>query len=470
MAPRTPGGAAFGANAVRAWMAQHGQLNEHAVATTFCQRYDSRWRYNEDEGYWLQWMGTHWARQQTLQFLDALGQFTTDLAKIFRRFDTITHTEAIKLQSQRTIGALERICRGLPSFHARSVLFDSNGFLLGTPGGTIDLRNGVMMPANPADYITMLTPVTPAPAGTPLGPRFAKFLHDITGGNKDFQRTLQQLAGIGSQGTSRDQRIVFIYGPGGNGKGVYLRTLSGCLGGYAVTAARDLLMQEKYSRHATHLIDTILARLAICTEVEEDATWDIALIKNVTGGDPMQVNRMKQDPFWVTANCLIVISGNRKPALKGVDDAVKRRFLVMTFMLKVEEKDVIPDLEKLFVAEEGPAILRWMIDGAVAREAEGRLHVAQVIRDDTADYFAEENVLQEFVDTVLETQPLNETPEWRVKTAEIYDEWRAYCTRLGRAAGPRNAFTTAIQTCGIKYHRANDGRYFINVRKRLGYE
>ena len=40
MAPRTPSGAAFGANAARAWMAQHGQLNEHAVATTFCERYE----------------------------------------------------------------------------------------------------------------------------------------------------------------------------------------------------------------------------------------------------------------------------------------------------------------------------------------------------------------------------------------------------------------------------------------------
>ena len=430
----------------------------------------SRWRYNEDEGYWLQWTGTHWARQQTLQFLDALGQFTSDLAKIFRRFNTITHTEAIKLQSQRTVSALERMCRGLPQFHARSVLFDSNGFLLGTPGGTIDLRSGVMMPADPADYITMLTPVTPAPAGTPLGPRFAKFLDDITGGNKDFQRTLQQLAGIGSQGSSRDQIIVFIYGPGGNGKGVYLRTLSGCLGRYAVTASRDLLMQEKYSQHATHLIDAILARLAICTEVEEDATWDIALIKNVTGGDPMQVNRMRQDPFWVTANCLIVISGNRKPALKGVDDAVKRRFLVMTFPLKVEEKDVIPDLEKLFISEEGPSILRWMIDGSVAREDAGRLHIAQNIRDDTADYFAEENVLGDFIDTMMIPAPAGEDPPWRVKTAEVYDAWKAYCTRSGRPAGARNSFTTAMQAAGIGYHRAMDGRYFINVHLRSGLE
>ena len=456
-----------GVTAARRWLAQHGRVSERPLAETFAKDFDSRWRYNEDEGYWLQWVGTHWARKQTPEFLDAVGKFAAIFADGFRRIDAITHAEAVKLQSQRTVSALERICRSLPSFLARSVLFDANAFLLGTPGGTVDLRTGKMQKADPDDYITVLTPVTPAPEGTPLGPKFKNFLAAITGSDDDFIKTLQQWFGISAEGTSRDQKILFLYGEGGNGKGVLLRTVAGLLGDHAVNAPRDLLMVQKNSQHPTALVDVVHSRMAMATEVDDDATWDTALVKDLTGGDPISVRRMRQDFYRTTARCSITISGNKKPALKGIDDAVRRRFLVATFKLKLDDKDVIPDLEKVFITEEGPAILRWIIDGAVAREAAGRLFVAKVIMDDTADYFAEENVLEDFIGSYMEPAPADADPLWEVKTSEVFATWKAYCVSSGRAFGAQNSFTTAMRAAGIGYKRGEHGRYFTNYHLRL---
>ena len=451
-------------NAAKAWLRKHGQLDERTMAETFTQESDLRWRYNADEGYWLQWVGTHWARHQTLEFLDALGHFVAEFAQLFRRLGDISHTEVHKLKSQRTVSALEKICRGMPSFMARSVLFDADPFLLGTPGGTVDLRTGLMQSASPDDYITIITAVTPAKRGAKM-PKFKKFLKDITCSDDDLIKTLQQWFGISAQGTARDQRVMFIYGAGGNGKGVLLRTVAALLGAHAVNAPRDMLTIKKYSHHATHLIDALRSRMTMGTEVDDDATWDTSLLKDVTGGDAMLVNRMRQDPFYITPTCSLTISGNRKPALKGIDEAIRRRFLVVTFKLKVEK--VIPDLEKIFVSEEGPAILRWIIEGSVQREQEGQLHVAQVIRDDTEDYFAEEDVLGDFITNRLDRTDPNADPVQREKTADVYVAWKEYCTQYGRPAGARNAFTTAMQAAGVTYHRANDGRYFLNVRLRL---
>jgi len=455
------------ANALAAWVRKYTAVSESTLALTFAEHHGDRWSYNTDQQVWLQWVGTHWARQQTPEFLDSLRNFLMVFALAFRQAQRISPAEATKLQSQRTIASIERLCRALPSFLGRSGLYDADPFLLGTPGGTIDLRTGDTQAAAPGDYITVLTPVTPAPKGTPLGPLFAKFLDDITGGDKDFQRTLQQWAGIGAEGTSRDQRILFLYGSGGNGKGVYLRTISGLLGDHAVNAPRDLLMLEKYSKHMTHLVDVLNARMAIATEVDDDATWDTALIKDVTGGDAISVNRMRQDPFRALARCSITISGNKKPALKGIDDAVKRRFMVATFLLKLTPETVVVDLEKRFIDKEGPAILRWIIDGAVAREVEGRLHVAKVIVDDTADYFAEENVMEDFIGSYMEPAPADADPLWEVKTSEVYATWKAYCSSSGRPSGAQNSFTTAMRAAGIGYRRGEHGRYFTNYHLRL---
>jgi putative DNA primase/helicase len=334
---------------------------------------------------------------------------------------------------------------------------------LGTPGGTIDLRTGDMRAADPDDHITVLTKVTPAPVGAEAK-RWQQFLDDITGNNKDLQRTLQMWFGISATGTSRDQRILFLYGPGGNGKGVLLRTIAGLLGDHAVNAPRDLLMMKKHSQHATHLVDVLYARMAMATEVDDNETWDTALVKNLTGGDSISVNRMHRDPFRALPRCSITISGNHKPALKGIDDAVKRRFLLATFMLKIVK--VIADLENELITEEGAAILRWIIDGAVARESAGRLHVAKVIEDATADYFAEENVIEDFIAMWLEKEPVNASEPWKVKTSDVYEKWTAYCGRSRRPAGPQNQFTTSLQAAGVAYKRTNAGRYFVGVHVR----
>lgn len=449
---------------LHAWARQHHQVSEAALAATFAEQQGERWRYNTDEGVWLQWVGTHWARRQTPELLDALRHFLVLFSKALCRVSIISNHEATKFQSQRAVSAVERLCRALPSFVARSALFDASGFQLGTPAGTIDLRTGAMTPPNPADHITVLTSVSPAKKGT-RAPRWERFLNDITNGNKDFQKTLKQFAGISAEGTSRDQRIMFLYGSGGNGKGVYLRTIAGLLGEHAVNAPRDLLMVQRNAQHPTALVDVISARMAIATEVDDDATWDTALIKDLTGGDPMAARRMRQDFFRTTARCTLTIAGNRKPALKGIDEAVRRRFLVATFALKVAPDKVITDLEKQFIAEEGPAILRWIIDGAVERENEKRLFVAQTILDDTADYFAEENVLEDFINTFLERAEGK-----RVRTSDLYEDWKAYSRRFGRLSGARNTFTTAIRAAGIEYVRTMEGRYFLNVIRKSGAE
>jgi putative DNA primase/helicase len=461
---------AAGANVVRLWLQKHHQVSERAIAATFAQEHDGRWRYNLDEGQWLQWIGTHWARRQTPEFMDTIGQYASAFAKAFRLVDVITHTEAVKLQSQRTAANLERICRTLPSIRARSVLFDADPFLLGTPDGTVDLRTGQLQKPDPEDFITILVPVAPARAGA-KAPKWQAFLNEVTAGDRDLQRMLQQWAGISATGSSRDQRILFIFGSGGNGKGVYLRTIQGVLGEHAVNAPREMLMAGKGTQHPTALVDAVPARMVLTTEIDEGATWNTALIKDLTGGDWIAVRRMRQDYYRVLPRCSISISGNNKPALKEFDESVRRRFLVMTFPVTIPPERWVADLEKSLLAAEGPAILRWVIDGAVAREREGHLHIAAAVTRDSEDYFAEENVLADFLQTSFEKAPPG-TDEydrsWWISTADAYQAWQSHCVRFSRPAGARNAFTDKMRSSGVAYKRTETGRFFTGIRMNLG--
>jgi phage/plasmid-associated DNA primase len=108
-----------------------------------------------------------------------------------------------------------------------------------------------------------------------------------------------------------------------------------------------------------------------------------------------------------------------------------------------------------------------VIDGAVDRERSGRLFVAPVITGGTDDYFAEENIIGDFINSHFD-QVSDGT---RVKTGEVYELWRTFCARFGKKSGPRNGFTTDMQAAGIEYKRTEDGRYFVNIRSKLtGFE
>jgi putative DNA primase/helicase len=458
------------ANKLHAWLRRHQQVSEASLAATIAEHAGDKWKYDTDNQVWLRWVDTHWARRQTPEMLDKTRLFAIEFTGALKKNEIITNAEAVKFQTQRAIGAIERICRSLPSFLARTALFDADPHALGTPAGTIDLRNGEIRAADPGDHITILATVVPAPPGTPC-PRWQAFLDEVTGGDRDLQRTLQQWAGISASGTTRDQRLMFIYGPGRNGKGVFIRTIAGLLGEHAVNAPRDLFMAHAAgAQHPTALVDVVAARMVMATEIPEGATWDAALIKDITGGDLMPVRRMRQDFYRAAPRCTVTISGNAKPELKTVDEAVRGRFLVVTFPVVIPAERRVADLDKVLIEEEGPAILRWVIDGAVDRERSGRLHVAKTIITDTEDYFAEENILEDFITTYFERAD-DAVDEYNrnfwVQTSDAFVLWRGFCGQFGRVPGARNPFTTAMKNARIGYKRTEDGRYFTRIRRKL---
>ena len=98
-------------------------------------------------------------------------------------------------------------------------------------------------------------------------------------------------------------------------------------------------------------------------ETEEGRRWAESKIKTLTGGDPISTRLMRQDFFTYLPAYKLVITGNHKPALRGVDEAMRRRFHLVPFTVTITKPD--RDLPEMLRAE-WPGILRWPIDGCLA--------------------------------------------------------------------------------------------------------
>jgi putative DNA primase/helicase len=332
-------------------------------------------------GCWLEWTGTHWRRAP-------LG-----LAFTFAR----SLTRTLNRNSEHKVKAITgraSFSKGVETFAQRGPLsiqqerLDRDPMLLATPDGTVDLRTGELRESNPDDYLTMCAAVGPAAPGTPA-PTWMRFLDEATGGDQELIAFLQRWAGYCLTGETIEHALLFVYGPGGNGKTVFANTLTGILGSYATIAPMDTFTAQVGDRHPTDLAMLRGARLVTASETEEGRAWAESRIKQMTGGEPITARFMRQDFFTYVPNFKLLLIGNHKPILRNVDEAARRRFRIVPFIRKPEQPDQRL-AEKLRL--EWPAILRWAIDGCLAWQREG-LNVPPVVRAASEEYFEQQDVL-----------------------------------------------------------------------------
>lgn len=172
--------------------------------------------------------------------------------------------------------------------------WDSDPWLLGTPGGTVDLRTGELRASAQQDGITKSTSV--APLNQPC-PRWLQFLNETTGDDRELIRFLQLWLGYCLTGVIREHDLVFVYGDGGNGKGVFLNVTTAILNDYATAAAMDTFTASHGDKHPTDLAMLRGARMVTASETEAGRAWAEARIKSLTGGDRISARFMRQDFF-----------------------------------------------------------------------------------------------------------------------------------------------------------------------------
>ena len=137
---------------------------------------------------------------------------------------------------------------------------------------------------------------------------------------------------------------MFLYGTGANGKSVFTSTIAGIFNEYCIVAPMEMFIEFRFERHPTEIAKLMGARLVIAQETQKGRRWDEAKIKNLTGGDRLTARFMRGDFFDFGPTHKLMISGNHKPSLRNVDEAVRRRFLLVPFTVTIPQNERDKDL------------------------------------------------------------------------------------------------------------------------------
>jgi len=424
------------------------ELTEDGVARHFATKYAADFRYCHDTRRWFRWVDTHWQENR-----DALAfSLARDLVRSLNRLSDF-RTKAVTGRTAFVAG-VERFAQSDRTFAVTAETWDTHSWLLGTPGGTVDLRKGTLLASRQSDYITKITAVAPAPPGRQCD-LWLRFLDEATGKDDDLIRFLQLWCGYCLTGITQEHALLFIHGHGKNGKSVFLNTITGILGDHARTAAMDTFTASKNERHSTELAMLRGARLVTASETEEGRAWAEARIKQLTGGDLITARFMHRDNFTYRPSFKLMIVGNHRPALRNVDDAARRRFNIVPFTRTPSKPD--PKLEEK-LKEEWPAILRWMIDGCLEWQQQG-LRRPQVVTQATEEYFEQQDVFRTWADEeCVRDAILRERPGILLAN---FNNWAA---RNGLEEQTRNQFRAwAERQPGLSYKRVNGADYVRGI-------
>jgi P4 family phage/plasmid primase-like protien len=204
-----------------------------------------------------------------------------------------------------------------------------------------------------------------------------------------------------------------------------------------------MFLQSKFDRHPTELARLHKIRLTVANETPKGRAWDEEKIKDLTGGDKQTARFMRSNFFDFVPTHKVIIVGNNKPALRDVDEAMRRRLLLVHFGVEIPQCERDPDLVAKLTAEH-PAILRWMIEGCLEWRCYG-LRIPETVRASSAKYFDDQDTLGQWIDECVKADPMAFTP-----SSWLFKSWVSWCDARKASPGTMKAF---VDLLGKRYEQ-----------------
>ena len=349
--------------------------------------------------------------------------------------------------------------------------FDRDPLAINVQNGTLRLFHAQgkwcvrIDPHDPADMLSRLAEVAwDADATAPAWETHMATVLPV----KPVRAFFQRCVGYGLSGSIDEQSIFLLQGKGGDGKSTTMNVLREIMGGYGSAADVQTFIAGAMRSGGDATPD--LARLAGDTrlvstgEPKIGAALDEARIKQVTGGSPVTARELHGTPFEYLPRFKVFFECNRKPRISGDDDGIWRRVIVIQFPHQFKGTAIDKRAQRR-LSDEGPGILRWAIDGALAWLEAGALSPPTVVQEAIEDYRRASNPFGEWFGDSVDTSD----PDARVLSADLYASYKTFCEDNGvgdREVMTSTGFGRALGDKQLPKRKGADGRV-LRVGARL---
>lgn len=331
--------------------------------------------------------------------------------------------------------------------------------LLNTPESTYRLADGLAgrQEHDWKDYCTKMTAVEPGYDGRDL---WLSELDKTFLGDQELISYVQEVVGLAAIGKVYKEAMIIAYGEGRNGKSTFWNTVSRVLGTYSGDVSADTLTVGCRRNVKPEMAELKGVRLALAKELEEGMRLNTSVVKQLTSTDKIFGEKKYCKPASFTPSHTLVLYTNHLPRVGATDEGTWRRLIVIPFNAIFTGKNDHKNYADFLFENAGPYILTWIIEGAQRIIRKGyHLTNPKVVQDAVDAYRNQNDWMAEFLEECCEVDP-----SYTEKSGELYQEYRAYCMRMGEFSRSTTDFYSALDQRGFMRKHTNKGTIVRGLR------
>jgi len=237
---------------------------------------------------------------------------------------------------------------------------DANPYLMCFSNGVVDFKNKVYRQGYPQDYITKTTGIPYVPynpeANKVIADEIKTFMHQLFPQDELCTYMWDHLASC-LIGIKKEHAFNIYRGSGSNGKSILTDLMSQALGEYKGTVPITLVTEKRNAIGGTssEVIQLKGIRYAVMQEPSKDAVINEGIMKELTGGDPIQARALYSASEIFIPQFSLVVCTNALFEIKSNDDGTWRRMKLVDFLSKFisEGEHHTDDTKYIFPKDKG---------------------------------------------------------------------------------------------------------------------
>ncbi len=425
------------------------------AAKRFTHQNRDKIRYCKKWDKWLTWSGKHWEIDETEEIMrlvkESVNTIYTDAVKLSDSgIEKQLKGFALSCERENKMQEIIKLARSENPIAAKPDTFDQNNWLINLNNGILDLKKMELLQSDPSYNLTKIAPVEYIPGSD--APQFTQFLERIFQNDMELIEYVQCAVGYSLTGSNREQCFFILYGRGANGKSTFLNIISEMLGDYSKQTATQTLMKKSNDTIPNDIAALNGARFVTAQETNRDRSFDEALIKNITGGDPVTARFLHREYFEYVPQYKIWLSTNNKPEIVGTDEGIWRRVRLIPFETTIPKDEQDQELLNKLRGEL-PGILTWAAKGC-RKWRENGLKEPKAVRLATQEYRNEMDIVGTYIDERCVKQ--NET---KVLYSDLYQDFENWCCDESLNPLSMKQFSTRLSEKGYARKR-NGGKHY----------
>ena len=360
---------------------------------------------------------------------------------------------------------------------------DSNVYLLCFNNYVVDFKNKIHRKGKPDDYISKSTNIDYIPykvltssCKSSINNNYDSIIKEI---NKfmdelfpdpELRRYMWEHLASTLIGTNDNHTFNIYTGSGCNGKSKLVELMSRCLGDYKATVPITLITQSRNCIGSTspEIVALMGVRYAVMQEPSKGDTINEGIMKEITGGDPIQGRALFKDSVTFIPQFKLVVCTNVLFDINTNDDGTWRRIRICDFMSKFNEspygdEDKFPKsnfpyqylidkkIDEKFTLW-APILASMLVN--IVYETQGIVKDVKIVTSVSDKYREGQDYLTEFA-----KEKISRKRDKSIKKTEIMEEFKKwYINQYGRNNIPNGKEITDYMN--KQYGKCNRGKWY----------